>query len=216
MEISLILADDHVVLRKGLVNLLSNHGFQIVAEVGDGIELIEVLKTSKADVVILDISMPKLGGLDAIEEIRKISDSIKIIMLTMHKDVEFLQRAISLGANGYVLKSTGEVQLVNAIKQVVSGEVAIDFGISEYIQEDFLGNLETHKSHPNDNLTVSLTSREVEILKLVAKGYTDKEISNRLYISVKTIEKHKTNIKKKIGVKRLAELIRYAVDRGFI
>jgi DNA-binding NarL/FixJ family response regulator len=217
MVVRLVLADDHEVLRKGLISLLAQHEFTVIAEVGDGLGLLQILKEVEAEVILLDISMPNLSGLEAIEEIRRIKPDIKIIMLTMHKDVEFLQRAITLGANGYVVKSTGETQLVSAIKQVLAGEMAIDFGVAGGCKDyNCNSNQKMSPIETRKNLPSALTTREIEILKLVAKGFTDKEISEQLFISIKTIEKHKTKLKRKLGVKRLAELVRYAVDRGYI
>ena len=215
MRIKIVIADDHEIFRKGLLSLFnSQRGFEIIGEAGDGEEVISVLAKNQPDVVLLDISMPKVNGLNIIPQLKKRFPKVKIILLTMHDETPFLNKALALGANGYVLKTTGEEELFKAIRRVQSGETAVDpFLAGEALRLNFAGNIT--KKRKVESTGANLSEREIEILKFIAKGYTDKEISDMLNISIKTVEKHKLRIKEKTGIKRLAILIKFAIENGY-
>lgn len=216
MRIKIVIADDHEIFRKGLLSLFkSQRGFEVVGEAGDGIEVISVLEKNEPDVVLLDISMPKVNGLNIIPQIKKLFPKVKIILLTMHDETPFLNKALALGANGYVLKTTGEEELFKAIRRVQSGETAVDpFLAGEALKLSLAGSITKKKIAESSG--ANLSEREIETLRLVAKGYTDKEISDMLNISIKTVEKHKLRIKEKTGIKRLASMIKFAIENGYI
>ncbi|MCO1600206.1 response regulator transcription factor [Desulfosporosinus nitroreducens] len=173
------------------------------------------LEKNEPDVLLLDISMPNVNGLKVIPLIRKQFPKVKIILLTKHDETPFLNKALALGVNGYVLKTTGEEELFKAIRRVQNGEIAVDpFLAGELLRLNMAGQLAKKKN--TESSGANLSEREVEVLKLVARGYTDKEISEMLNISVKTVEKHKLKIKDKTGSKRLASLIKFAMENGYM
>ena len=216
MRIKVVLADDHEIFRKGLLSLFKNNpSFEIIGEAGDGEEVISVLEKNEPNVLLLDISMPKATGLSIIPQLKKRFPKVKIILLTMHDEAPFLNKALALGANGYVLKTTGEEELFKAIRRVQNGETAVDpFLAGEVLKLNMAGQISKKKIIESSG--ANLSDREMEVLKLVAKGYTDKEISEMLNISVKTVEKHKMKIKDKTGIKRLAGLIKFAMENGYV
>jgi DNA-binding NarL/FixJ family response regulator len=182
---SIILADDHVMFRKGVKRILEETpDLEVVGEANDGLELLRLLKAREPELVLLDISMPHLRGLEAIREIKKLYPRVKIIFLTMHRSKEFLHQALAAGAEGFLLKEDAEFELLRAVQTVRGGD-------------------------PNP-----LTLREQTIVKLLAEGKTPKEISDLLFISVFTVRRHRDNVMRKLNLKRLADLIRYALSRG--
>lgn len=215
MSIKIVIADDHEIFRKGLLSLFkAQTGFEVIGEAGDGEEVLTVLEKNEPDVVLLDISMPKVNGLNSIPQIKKQFPQVKMILLTMHDETPFLNKALALGANGYVLKTTGEEELFRVIRRVQKGETAVDpFLAGEALKLSLAGN--TVKKKLAEGSGANLSEREIEVLRLVTKGYTDKEISEMLNISIKTTEKHKLKIKEKTGIKRLASLIKFAIENGY-
>ena len=174
MTIRLVIADDHEIFRKGLSSLFKNQlGFEVIGEAGDGDEVLNVLSKHEPEILLLDISMPKVNGLSAVPEIKKRFPKVKIILLTMHEEPPFLNKALALGANGYVLKTTGEEELFKAIRRVQQGETAVDpFLAGEALRLTLAGPV--LKKRKIEDSGISLSDREVEVLKYVAKGYTDK------------------------------------------
>ena len=210
-KIRLLLADDHTVLRAGLRLLLdSQEDMIVIGEAISGEEAIEKARALKPDVVLLDISMPGMGGLNAISRISN-EEITKVLMLTMHQDKEYLQQALSEGAKGYVLKQAADTELLDAIRRVARGEVYVD---KQLAQELFKNMYRSDNS--GRTAASSLSEREKEVLKLVALGYTNKEIGESLSVSIKTVETHKAKIMEKTGCQRRSELVRYAIQNGFI
>ena len=209
-----ILADDHVMLREGLKRILSERtDLEVIGEAGDGIELLSLLKNMIPHMVILDISMPKLRGIEAIHEIKGIYPNIKILVLTMHDDEDYLCQTISAGADGYLLKKDADKELFSAIDKLKLGRIYV----SPHIANNLTGGLEGICDATNPSLESNqLTVREREIVKLVAEGRSSKEIADFLFISIRTVDNHRANIMQKLKLKKTVELVRYAINKGYI
>lgn len=210
-QIKLLLVDDHTVLRSGLRLLLdSNHDMTVVGEGESGEEAIERVKETNPDIVLLDISMPGMGGIQALKKIKQISDA-KVLMLTMHADEEYLKEGLQAGASGYVLKQAADSELIGAIREVANGQIYLDTGMAQNLLKTIY-----HPLSNKNQINSTLTDREREVLKLIALGYTNKEIGEILVVSVKTVESHKTKIMEKIKCKKRSEMVRYAIENGYI
>jgi len=209
----IILADDHAMFRQGIKNILEGaEEMEVVGEADDGLKLLELLQKVTPDMVILDISMPNLRGLEATREIKIISPDVKVLILTMHKDKEYIYYAIAAGAEGYLLKEDADTELFAAIEKIRQGGHYISPLLSgelthELIQASQKGQL----TPPSDPLTL----REREVLKLIAEGISNKEIADLLYISIRTVEHHRANIMEKLNIKQTANLIKYAIRKGY-
>jgi DNA-binding NarL/FixJ family response regulator len=202
-----MLADDHVMFRKGVKRIIEETpDLEVVGEANDGLELLGLLKAREPKLVLLDISMPHLRGLEAIREIKKLYPQVKIIFLTMHRSKEFLHQALKAGAEGYLLKEDADSDLLRAIQTVRGGGKFISSLLSTEMADLALGDQEEDPHH--------LTLREKTIVKLLTEGKTPKEIAELLFISVFTVRRHRDNIMRKLNLKRLADLIRYALSRG--
>ena len=210
-QIRLLLVDDHTVLRSGLRLLLdSNQDMTVVGEAESGEEAIEKVKEINPDIVLLDISMPGMGGIQALQKIKQISET-KVLMLTMHADEEYLKEGLQAGASGYVLKQAADSELIGAIREVYSGRIYLDSGMAQNLLKTIY-----HPVNNKNQVNSTLTDREREVLKLIALGYTNKEIGEILVVSVKTVESHKTKIMEKIKCKKRSEMVRYAIENGYI
>ncbi len=202
-----LLADDHTVVRQGLKNLLLQEGFEVDAEAADGREAVEQCKALYPDIAVLDVSMPALNGIDAAQEIRAVSPRTKVIFLTMYKDEQYVLAALRAGIKAYVLKSQAAVDLVQAINSALNGELYLSPGISESVVKAAVGG---------QSALDPLTTREREVLQLIAEGKTNKEISQELGKSIKTVESHRTNIMTKLDIHQTAGLVRHALKIGLI
>lgn len=210
--ISVIIADDHKIVLDGLKSLLRKD-FTISGLAGDGMELVRMVKSKKPDVVVADASMPKLNGIEAIRQIKEFDPDIKTIVLTMHNDVAYAVRAFDVGANGYIVKHAAADELVTAIREVIKGRTYI----TPYIAgELFLAVRNGLDNEQVDNPIVKLTSRQREVLQLVAEGHTAQEIADRLYISRRTVEFHKYKIMETLGVKSSSDLVALAIKHGIV
>lgn len=211
---TIVLAEDHTILREGLRALLSlNPDYEIVGEAKDGLEAVRSVQTHTPDLLLIDISMPKISGIDAVRETRKLSPETKILVLTVHKTEEYVLEAFSAGANGYVLKDADHNELSMAISSVLRGKSYLSPDISGRVLESYLEDKKSLKPHTTWD---TLTQREREILKLIAEGHKNKEIADLLCISVKTVGKHRTNLMGKLDLHSAAALTAYAADRGLI
>ena len=211
----IILADDHVLLRTGLKSILEKTAdLEVVGEAGDGLELLNLLRKLKANMIILDISMPNLRGIEAIHEIKAIHPGLKILILTMHKDKEYLHQAISAGADGYLLKEDADTELFSAIETVRGGKIYVSPHLSNGLVNEW-AKIRRGESKPVSD-PLRLTTREKENLKLIAEGKSSKEIADLLFISVRTVEHHRANIMKKLNMKKTAELVKYAIKKGYV
>ena len=208
MQIQVLLADDHEIVRQGLKLLLEKEGIRVVAEAGDGRAAVRLAQESRPDVAILDLSMPLLNGLDAAREILRDCQGTRAILLTMYREEPFILDALRSGVHGYVLKTQAGADLVQAIRDVCRGTVYLSPGISCAVVEAYRG----HAEAPSD----PLSQREREVLQLVAEGRSTKQVAELLGISVKTAESHRSRIMHKLGVHEVASLVRYAVRRGMI
>ena len=206
----LVLADDHGLFREGLRRILEGRaGLKVVGEANDGRELIDILKELTPDLILLDISMPNLRGIDAIPEIKKIRPSAKILILTAFSERAFVYESIAMGADGYFLKQDAGPELYAAIDDIRRGKI--------YVSRYFSGQLGVDwEALRRGFQKPALTVREREILELVAQGKSSKEIAERLFISVLTVKRHRANIMDKLGLKSASELVKYAIQKGYI
>jgi DNA-binding NarL/FixJ family response regulator len=207
----IVLADDHVLFREGIKRIIEGlPGVQIVGEVGDGLALLELLKKSVPDLIILDISMPNLQGIEAAHKIKNLYPQVKILILTMHKSKEHLHRAISVGADGYLLKENAYADLISAIEVIHEGNTYISNLVYGHMVDFFRKQRRDWVQRPK-----VLSARERKVLVLISEGNSRKEIAEKLGITVSTVQNHRDNIKKKLNIKNTAELIKYAIEEGY-
>ncbi len=210
----IVIAEDHTILREGLRALLSSHpDLEVVGEAVDGREAIRFVEEKAPDLVLLDLSMPRLDGMGAIREIRKQSPHTKILALTVHKAEEYVLAALQAGADGYALKDATHAELVAAIRSVLAGKRYLSPGVSEQVIEGYLAG---KKAENPKSRWASVTPREREVLKLIAEGYRNREIAEALCISVKTVEKHRSNVMEKLDLHNVSDLTAYAIERGIV
>ncbi len=212
---SILLADDHVMFRRGVRRIIQSiDDVEVVGEASDGFELLELLKKTSPHLVIMDISMPNLRGLEATREIKIIDPAVKVLILTMHKDKEYLYHAFSAGAEGYLLKEDADSELLSAIDTLRRGGTYISPLLSTQLADLFM-----QKSRPGTEQTAVsrelLTTREREIIKLIAEGKSSKEVADLLFISSRTVQHHRANIMRKLNLKKTAELVKYALQKGY-
>lgn len=208
----IVVADDHTMLRQGIKRIIEeSKGMTVIGEAGDGLELLNLLKKIKPDMVVLDISMPNMRGIEAVHEIKMIHPKVKILMLTMHKKKEYLYEALSAGADGYLLKDDTDTELIIAIKKIRSGTTYLSPTLSEYLTDDLIAICRKG----NKPISDPLTNREREVLKLISEGKSNKEAAGLLFISTKTVEHHRARIMKKLGLKNITELVKYAIQKKY-
>lgn len=213
-KIKLMIADDHTIVRQGMKKLLETYPeLQIVGESQDGEETVEIAMQLLPDLIIMDISMPGLNGLEATREIKKRLPEMKILILTMHAEKEYIFKILQSGASGYLLKGSPIEELVSAIHAVDRGESYLSPAVSKSIIEDYVGG---GVRRPVTTRSQPLTTREREVLQLIAEGYTSKRIAARLSLSAKTIETHRSHIMQKLNIHNAAGLIRYAIQKGWV
>jgi DNA-binding NarL/FixJ family response regulator len=210
----IVIAEDHTILREGLRMLLrTNPDFEVVGEAEDGLEAVRQTENLKPDMVLMDLSMPRMNGMGAIQEIKKKCPETKILVLTVHKTEEYILATLKAGADGYVLKDATHSELMLAMDCVFQGRCYLSPGISEKVIEGYLEGRKTVKSSSSwDNLT----QREREILKMIAEGYKNKDIADYLCISAKTVEKHRANLMKKLDLHSASSLTAFAMEKGLI
>lgn len=211
MTIKVLIADDHQLFREGLVNLISSApDIEVIGEAKDGLEATKKAKKLKPDLILIDIGMPNMNGIEATKTIKRDDPAIKIIAVSMHSDRQFVKGVLEAGADGYLLKNCTYRQLIDAIQSVVSGKKYLSDDITEMVIQGYL-DPEEDMENKND-----LSEREMEVLKLYAEGKSTREISERLFISVKTVGTHKQHIFEKLGIKSNADMIKYAIKEGLI
>ena len=210
----IVIAEDHTILREGLCALLrADPDLEVIGEAEDGRKAIRCVEKLSPDLVLMDLSMPRMDGLTAIREIKKQYPGIRIIALTVHKTEEYVMQTLQAGVDGYILKDASSSELLMAIRKVLEGNHYLSAAISGKVIE---GYLEGKKKLKIKSSWDTLTEREKEILKLIAEGYKNREISEYLNISVKTTEKHRSNMMGKLGIHNTAALTAYAVDKGIV
>ena len=215
-KIRILLADDHTLIRSGIATLLQSiKDFSVVGEAEDGEDAVHKTGELRPDVIVIDLSMPKLSGIEATKIIKKRYPETNVLVLTMHENEEYVYQILKSGASGYVLKSAGKDELAAAIRAAAKGEKFFSPKISQLMAEGYIKRVEkgTSDSAKGD---VPLTRREREILALVASGLTNQQIAEQLYISPRTVDSHRTNIMQKLEIHDLANLVRYAIEHGII
>lgn len=210
---SVLIADDHALLREGLRALLSGEtGLEIIAEAGDGQEAIRHAAKFKPAIVLMDLSMPHTNGPEAIRSIKRRHPSTKVVVLTMHKGEEFVHAALDAGADAYVLKDDTHMELMSAIRHVQSGQSYISPTVSAIVVHGYLSKSEDSRRTAGTNLT----SREIQVLKLIAEGHKNRQIAEFLALSLKTVEKHRYNLMRKLDLHSASALTVYAVENGLL
>jgi two-component system response regulator NreC len=208
MPTRIVLADDHVLIRQSLKSLLEREGFQVVAEGSDGQEAVHHAESLQPEIVVMDISMPILNGLNAAREMSRTCPKTRIILLTQHDEGQYVSEALDAGVKGYVLKNQVASDLLLAIRQVSRGQVYLSPGVSRAVMDAYQCKSEKAKN--------SLTLREKQVLQLIAEGKSTKDIGSLLGISVKTAESHRTRLMHKLDIHETASLVRYAVRQGIV
>jgi len=211
-RIKVLLVDDHQIIIDGLKSLLKNSEEIVVAgEANNGREALRIIDLLEIDVVMMDIDMPVLNGIDTLKEIRKQGLAVKVIILSMHNEAGMIKSLINIGANGYLLKSSSQDEVINAIRKVASGNSYFSAEVTLSLLNKTQNSLQD--TSPQIEL---LTDRETEIVQLIAEGFSNKEIGNKLFISHRTVDTHRTNIMKKLNVSNIAGLISYAIKNGIV
>lgn len=209
--ISIAIADDHAIVREGLRRLLeAEPDFRVVGEAADGREVLELVRSAAPDVVVLDIAMPHLGGLETLERLRVAHPASKVILLSVHADPAFVKSAISLGADAYILKNGRVAEIVSAVRETMQGGSYFSPAIAREIVERL------RSPEESDDPFTLLSPREREILHLISEGLSAKEVAVRLDLGTKTVEAHRTSLMRKLGVRKATELVRYALRHGLI
>ena len=212
-RIRVLLADDHTILRDGIRALLVDQAdIEVIGEAEDGLSTVKMVGKLKPDVVIMDIAMPLLNGLEATRQIQRDYPQVKVLILTMHENEEYIRQVLAAGALGYVLKDAAAHDLLGAIRAVHRGEAVLSPAITRLVIEDYLRWGEIRPADTSNGLT----PREREILQLIAEGYTNKEIAEILSLSVKTIQSHRSNLMSKLDLHDRGELIKYAIQKKII
>ncbi|QIK67964.1 response regulator transcription factor [Nocardioides sp. HDW12B] len=213
MTVRILLADDHGLVRAGLRRILeAEPDLVVVAEAADGAEAVELARADSPDVAVLDVSMPRMTGLQAAREIARRAPAVRTLMLSMHDNEQYFFSALQAGACGYVLKSAADEDLVAACRAASRGDSFLYAGVERALVRDFLERMRRGERIPK----AVLTAREDEVVKLIAEGWSSKEIAAALVISVKTVERHRANVLTKLGMRDRTELTRYAVRAGLI
>jgi two-component system response regulator NreC len=213
-KVRLLIADDHKIFRQGIKKLLEEEqDLQVVGEAADGREVVKKATELKPDIILMDIAMANLNGLEATKQIKKVLPESKIIMLTMHKNEEYVLQSFQAGASGYILKEGAVEELVSAIRSIYADKSFLSPTVSKTLVDAYLRKMETGKTETPFDL---LTDREREVLQLIAEGFTNREVAKQLFISVKTVEAHRAHIMQKLNIHDIAKLVKYAIQKGLV
>jgi DNA-binding NarL/FixJ family response regulator len=212
-KVRVTLADDHPIVLSGLRGLIQGEpDFELVGEASDGLLALEMIKEQKPDIAVVDISMPELNGLSVAKRILQVAPSVQMIALTQHEDRAYVKQAFDAGFRGYVLKRSAADNLVHAIRAVFDAGLYVDPAVAHRMFDD----IPRRVGQSENSIAGDLTDREAEVLKLVARGHTSKEIARQLDLGVKTIETYKARASEKLGLNSRAEIVRYATDQGWL
>jgi DNA-binding NarL/FixJ family response regulator len=212
-SLRIFLADDHTVMREGLKSLVNAQAdMDVIGEADNGRATLQRVRELQPDVIILDVSMPDLNGIQVTERLKRSCQQVSVLVLTAHDDNGYLRQLLEVGASGYVLKKAAAEELINAIRVVAGGGVYLDPSLAGKVVGGYLGN----RRLGSKSQTTDLSEREAEVMRLVAWGYTNKEVAAYLRISVKTVETHKANIMQKLDLKSRVEMVRYALRQGWL
>jgi DNA-binding NarL/FixJ family response regulator len=213
LKTRILLADDHEVVRRGLRMVLdSAPDLEVVAEAGDGAKAVELALSEDVDLAVLDVTMPRMTGLQASLELSRRKPALKVLILSMHDNEQYFFEALKAGASGYVLKSVADRDLIEACRATMRGEPFLYPGAVRALMRDYLERAARGETVPQD----PLSPRELEVLKLIAEGLTSEEIAEQLFISKKTVDRHRANVLEKLGMRNRVELTRYAIRRGLV
>lgn len=214
MTISIVLADDHHIVREGLKTILGTQpNFEVIGEADDGLQVSSIVERLKPDVLVLDLMMPSLNGLEISRQVRRNTPQTQIVILSMHANEAYVAEALAAGAVAYLLKRATSDELINAIHEAVAGRRYLSPPLSDRLIDAYIRKLEAEEE---DDPYTTLTPREREVLHLAAEGATNNEIAERLSLSVRTVEKHRSNLMHKLGLKTQTDLIRYAFQKGIL
>jgi DNA-binding NarL/FixJ family response regulator len=211
--VRILLADDHPIVRRGLRGLLDEAGLDVTAEAPDGLEAVRLCEETHPDVVILDIAMPKMNGIEVAARAQKLDHPPAVIILSMHSDESYILRALEAGARAYLLKSAADDDLVPATKAVAAGKPFFSPAVAGVLIEDYVRRLQTQGLNDSYDL---LTAREREVLQLLAEGRSNKEVATELNLGLSTVETHRSNLMQKLNLHNTAEIVLYAVRKGLI
>ncbi|MDW7673133.1 MAG: response regulator transcription factor [Bacillota bacterium] len=215
--IKVMLVDDHSVLRSGLRMLLNSEAdLEVIGEAGSGEEALRQLEILTPDVILLDLSMPGMGGLATLKQIKEIKPEIKVLILTMHDDVKYLPSVLEAGASGYVVKKSVDNIVITAIRTVSKGQPYVDSSITSAFITGIINQKKSTENKKEQANLQSLSPREEEVLKFIALGHTNKQIAAELIISVKTVEAHKARIREKLNILKRSELVKYAIENNIV
>jgi DNA-binding NarL/FixJ family response regulator len=209
-----LIADDHAIVREGVKMILAKESdFEVVGEAQDGRQALELVERMKPNVVVMDISMPEMGGIEATQQVKERYAGVNVIALTMHEDESYVFKLLRAGASGYVLKRAAAQDLVQAVRAAAKGEAFLYPSVARKVVEDYLKRVETGEERERYD---GLTEREKEILTHIAQGLSNQQIAQKLYISIKTVQTHRAHILEKLGLHDRTELVRYAIRKGLI
>ena len=213
-KVKILVVDDHAIVREGVRMILAKESdLEVVGEAGDGQQALELTERVRPDVVIMDISMPGMGGIEATQTVRARHPEVQVLALTMHEDESYVFQLLRAGAAGYVLKRAAAQDLVQAVRASAKGEAFLYPSVARKVVEDYLRRVETGEERARYD---GLTTREKEILTLIAQGLSNQQIAEKLFISIKTVQTHRAHILEKLGLHDRTELVRYAIRKGLI
>ena len=209
---TILLVDDHSILRSGLRSIINSlDNYEVIGEADNGKDALKITLELKPDLLLTDLSMPKTNGTECIRQLKKRLPEVKILVLTMHSTEEHVHAALEAGADGYILKDDCDDELINAIQNIIDGKMYLSPSICNFVINGYLNTLKTEKPLASWEL---LTHREREVIKLIAEGYKSKEIADYLTISTKTVEKHRSNLMKKLDLHSISSITNYAIQNG--